>query len=114
MVNEPRAYTMGKLLEDCQAVTATDVDAVWVAEEFVKAQGLNPGGQLPIWQGSGNAFGMSAARAVAAGMQMRPERETARDLLAWWNTLPEERRANIKAGPSAEKEAEVLAAWKAR
>ena len=114
MVNEPRAYTMGKLLEDCRAVTATDVDAVWVAEDFVKAQGLNPGAQLPIWQGSGNAFGMSAASAVAAGMQMRPERETARDLLAWWDTLPEERRAGLKAGPSAEKEAEVLAAWKAR
>jgi 2'-hydroxyisoflavone reductase len=105
---------MGKLLEDCQAVTATRVDAVWVAEDFVKAQGLNPGAQLPIWQGSAGAFGVSAARAIAAGMQMRPERETARDLLAWWDTLSEERRANLKAGPSAEKEAEVLAAWKAR
>ena len=45
---------------------------------------------------------------------MRPERETARDLLAWWDTLPEKRRANLKAGPSADKEADVLAAWKAR
>lgn len=114
MVNEPGAYTMGKLLEDCQAVTATRVDAVWVAEDFVKAQGLNPGAQLPIWQGSAGAFGVSAARAIAAGMQMRPERETARDLLAWWDTLSEERRADLKAGPSAEKESEVLAAWKAR
>ena len=114
MVNEPRVYTMGKLLEDCQAVTASEVEPVWVAEDFLKAQGLNPGAQLPIWQGTGNAFGMSAERAIAAGMQMRPERETARDLLAWWDTLSEERRASLKAGPSADKEAEVLAAWKAR
>lgn len=114
MVNEPRSYTMGKLLEDCRAVTATDVDAVWVTEDFVKAQGLNPGAQLPIWQGSGGAFGVSAERARAAGMHNRPERETARDLMSWWDTLPAERRANLKAGPSAEKEAEVLAAWKAR
>ena len=113
-VNEPGVYTMGKLLEDCRAVTATDVDAIWVAEDFVKAQGLNPGAQLPIWQGKDNAFGVSAARAAAAGMHMRPERETARDLLAWWDTLSEERRANLKTGPSAEKEAEVVAAWKAR
>ena len=113
-VNEPGVYTMGKLLEDCRAVTATDVDAIWVAEDFVKAQGLNPGAQLPVWQGQDNAFGVSAARAVAAGMHMRPERETARDLLAWWDTLSEERRANLKTGPSAEKEADVLAAWKAR
>jgi 2'-hydroxyisoflavone reductase len=114
MVNEPHAYTMGKLLEDCRAVTAADVDPVWVTEDFARAQGLNPGAQLPIWQGSSDAFGVSAARAVAAGMQMRPERETARDLLAWWDTLPEKRRANLKAGPSADKEADVLAAWKAR
>lgn len=114
MVNEPGAYTMGRLLDDCKAVTATEVDPIWVAEDFLKAQGLDPGAQLPIWQGSDGAFGISAARAVAAGMQMRPERETARDLLAWWDTLPAERRAGLKAGPSAEKEAEVLAAWKAR
>jgi 2'-hydroxyisoflavone reductase len=114
MVNEPHAYTMGKLLEDCRSVTAADVDPVWVTEDFARAQGLNPGAQLPIWQGSNDAFGVSAARAVAAGMHMRPERETARDLLAWWDTLPEKRRANLKAGPSADKEAEVLAAWKAR
>lgn len=113
-VNEPGVYTMGRLLEDCRAITAADVDPVWVAEDFVKAQGLNPGGQLPVWQGKDDAFGVSAARAMAAGMQMRPERETARDLLTWWDTLSDERRANLKAGPSAEKEAEVLAAWKAR
>ena len=35
MVNPPREYTMGRLLEDCQAVTATGVDAVWVPEEFL-------------------------------------------------------------------------------
>jgi hypothetical protein len=45
-------------------------------------------------------------------MHHRPVRETARDLMTWWDTLPEERRANLKGGPGAEKEAEVLAAWK--
>lgn len=114
MVNEPRSYTMGELLADCQAVTAAAVDPVWITEDFVKAQGLNPGAQLPIWQGSGAAFGFSAERARAAGMRSRPERETTRDLLSWWDTLPVDRRTNLKAGPSAEKEAEVLAAWKAR
>lgn len=112
MVNPPGEYTMGRLLEDCQAVTATNVEAVWVAEEFLVANGLNPGAQIPIWQGRARSFGIGTERALAKGMQHRPERETARDLLAWWDTLPEERRAGIKAGPNAEKEAEVLAAWK--
>jgi 2'-hydroxyisoflavone reductase len=114
MVNKPRSYTMGRLLEDCQAITATAVDPVWIDENFLASHDLNGGAQLPIWQGSGRGFGVSVDRALEAGFQIRPERETARDLLVWWDTLPEERRSNIKAGPSAEKEAEVIAAWKAR
>jgi 2'-hydroxyisoflavone reductase len=114
MVNPPGAYTMGKLLEDCQAVTATEVDATWVEQDFLAANGLNPGAQMPIWQGRDRAFGLSTDRALAQGMHHRPERETVRDLMAWWDTLPEARRAQPKAGPSPEKEAEVLAAWKAR
>jgi len=57
---------------------------------------------------------VSAEKALAAGFQHRPERETARDLLTWWDTLPEERHAKLKAGITPEKEAEVIAAWKAR
>ena len=112
MVTPPGEYSMGRLLEDCQAITATHVDAVWVPEDFLASNGLNPGAQIPIWGGGGRMFAVSTDRALAKGMHHRPERETARDLLAWWDTLPEERRANIKAGPSSEKEAEVLAAWK--
>jgi 2'-hydroxyisoflavone reductase len=112
MVNPPREYTMGKLLEDCQAVTATSVEAVWVPEEFLKTNGLNPGAQIPIWGGEARSMGFSTDRAIAQGMQHRPERETARDIMAWWNTLSEERRANLKAGPGVEKESEVLASWK--
>ena len=114
MVNEPGTYNMGQLLEESQAVTATRVDAVWVAEDFLQAQGLNGGAQLPIWQGSARAFGVSADRALAAGFAYRPERETIRDLMSWWDTLPAERTAQPRAGLSAEKEAEVIAAWKAR
>jgi 2'-hydroxyisoflavone reductase len=113
MVNPPRAYTMSRLAEDCQAVTSTEVEAVWVAEDFLVANGLNPGAQIPIWGGSARSFGLSTERALAAGMRHRPERETARDLLAWWDTLPQERRSSPKAGPGGEKEAEVIAAWKA-
>jgi len=112
MVNPPREYTMGKLLGDCEAVTATGVDAVWVPEDFLAANGLNPGAQIPIWGGSARAFSMSTDRALARGMRHRPERETARDVLTWWDTLPEERRTGVKAGPGAAKEIEVLEAWK--
>ncbi len=114
MVNEPGSYTMGELLEDCQAVTAVDVDPVWVSEEFITEAGLRPGSRpLPIWQGGARRAGFTAEKSLAAGMHIRPERETMRDLLVWWNTLSDERHAERKAGLPADQEAELIAAWKA-
>lgn len=104
---------MGSLLKDCAAVTASDVDPLWIDSDFLDSNGLQGGGDFPIWHGTGE-LEFSSERAVRAGMQSRPVRETARDLLTWWDTLPEERTAELRAGVSAEKEAEVIAAWKAK
>lgn len=115
-VNAPGSYTMGQLLEDSQAITATSVDPVWIGEEFAYEQDLIGGRSLPIWhpktgeQGSPGSFSVAAAR--KAGLHNRPERETARDLLVWWDTLSEERRAGMKSGIAADREAELIAAWK--
>src|SRR5210317_1639318 len=114
MVNPAGTYTIGKLLQDSQAVTATEVDAIWIGEDFLGANGLVGGRDLPVWHGASDSLDVSADRALAAGFDHRPERETARDLLSWWDTLPAERRAKTKAGITAEKEAEVIAAWKSR
>jgi 2'-hydroxyisoflavone reductase len=113
MVNPPGSFTIGEFLEDCQAVTATEVDAIWIDEGFLRDQDMLGGRDLPVWHGS-EELAISGERALQAGFHHRPERETARDLLAWWDTLPEERRSKTRAGPSQEREAEVIAAWKAR
>ena len=53
----------------------------------------------------------STARAPAAGLTFRPIADTARDTLAWWNGLPEARRAKLRAGlpPTARRRARRLA-----
>jgi 2'-hydroxyisoflavone reductase len=53
-------------------------------------------------------------RSFAKGMKTRPPRETIRDIMVWWKTLPEDRRNNMRAGMSAEREAEMLAVWHAQ
>jgi 2'-hydroxyisoflavone reductase len=109
---------MGDLLQDSQAVTATTVDAQWISEEFIYENELAGSRLLPIWNpksgehGGSGTFSGEAAR--AAGLHNRPERETARNLLAWWDTQSEERRADMKAGLPAEHEAGLIAAWKAK
>lgn len=117
-VNAPGSYTMGKLLEDCRAVSAADVKAVWFSEEFAYEQGLVGGRTLPVWHpktGPGAAGGsFSLERAKKAGLKNRPERETLRDILTWWDTLPAERTGEMRAGLDSGREAELLAAWKER
>ncbi|MCP5093686.1 MAG: NAD-dependent epimerase/dehydratase family protein [Gammaproteobacteria bacterium] len=111
-------YTMGKMLNDAQAVTASTVEPVWISEEFAYEQGLVGGRELPIWhpKTGANAAGGSfnAERAGKAGLRNRPERETMRDLLAWWHTLPAERTGKLRAGLNPDREAAVIAAWKAK
>lgn len=117
MTNSPDDYTMGTLLDDCAALTKADVEPVWISAEFARQQGLEGGRDLPIWHPSTGpeaaGGGFSAKRAIEAGLQNRPGRETLRDILAWWDTLPAERTDTLRAGLDAKREAGVIAAWKA-
>lgn len=109
------SYTFGNLLEDSVAVNAMPVTPVWVDDAFIAAH--DAGGLLPIYHPrSGDAAHVSSAsgaRARAAGLANRPVRETIRDLKRWWQTLDAERIANARFAMTAEREAELIAAWKA-
>jgi 2'-hydroxyisoflavone reductase len=117
-VNPAGKYTMADLLEDSQAISGTTVDPLWLAEDFLYEHDLAGSRSIPIWSPTGGENGgsgtFSGEAARAAGLHNRPPRETARNLLAWWDAQSEERRANMKAGLSSEREAELIAAWKAR
>lgn len=107
-VTPPKSYTFGEFLEDCEAVTAQEVEPVWVDEAFIEANEV----QLPVWHPKSgpyaNVSNVSGDRAWAAGLRNRPERETIRDLMTWWKTLPDDRTETTRAGLTAEREAELL------
>jgi 2'-hydroxyisoflavone reductase len=109
-------FTMGDLLADCLAVSAAETEPVWVSHDFIEEQGAGEGRQLPIWVPPtpeyAGAARVSGELAVAAGLRNRNTRETARDTLAWWNTLPADRRQAPKAGLSSALEAKLLSAWR--
>jgi nucleoside-diphosphate-sugar epimerase len=116
MVTPAGSYTMGNLLEDSQAVLSATVDPIWVDDAFVEEQNAGAEGALPIWHPSTGPYAhvssVSGERARAEGLRNRPVRETIRDLMTWWDTLPEERITNARFGMTAEREAELIAAWK--
>ncbi len=109
------SYNFGNLLEDSVAVNATPVSPVWVDDEFIAAN--DAGRLLPIWHPlsgeSASVSSVSGARARAAGLHNRPIRETIRDLMSWWQTLPDDRIANARFAMTAELESDLIAAWKA-
>ena len=90
----------------------------WVPTAFLEEQQVAPWGDLPVWipfDAENKGFHtMKLDKAIAKGLTFRSALDTAHDTLAWWNALPEDRRAKLKAGLTPEREAEVLAAWHAR
>ncbi len=116
-VNRAGEYTMGDLLADSEAVSGVTVEPQWISEAFAYEHEVAGSRELPIWNptsgenGGSGTFSGEAAR--AAGLHNRPERETARDVLSWWDTQSEDRQANMTSGMSDEREAELVAAWEA-
>lgn len=112
------SFTMRDLLQDSLAVTAANMQPVWVDYDYLKGQGATESGELPIWVApqSDESFiaKVSGERARAKGLKTRPTRETARDTISWWKTLPADRTATTRAGLKPERETELLAGWKAR
>ena len=110
-----RSFKMGDLLEDSLAVTDAAMTPAWVDREFITEHKVAEGGALPIWEdpdGEYAAFTLvDGSRAAAAGLKNRPTRETARDTISWWKTLPADRTDKLRAGLSADKEAEFLRLW---
>jgi 2'-hydroxyisoflavone reductase len=67
---------------------------------------------MPVWTGKDDAVARTnITRALSKGLTFRPLEVTARDTLVWFKSLPPERQSHPKAGLSAAREAEVLAAW---
>jgi len=100
----------GRVIEECQkSSSAKDISVRWAT--LAELEKLGPL-DFPIWAASeGDSKGFhtwSNAKAVAAGLTFHPVDVTIRDTLAWFATLPEERRGKVRAGLSAEAEAEAL------
>jgi 2'-hydroxyisoflavone reductase len=124
LVSNVNGFKFGELTDACVASARKRVKpadaprAVYLPAEFLEEQKVEPWSEMPVWlpaKGDEAAFaGTSNAAALAKGLTIRPLAKTVDDTLAWHLTRPEAERAKLKSGIAAEKEATVLAAWKAR
>ncbi len=106
--------TFGELLEACAKASGARPALRWMSADALEKAGVQPWSDLPLWlPPTGETAGvarLSNARAIARGLTTRPVVDTARDTLAWFRALPEERQQKMHAGLTPEREAQVLAA----
>lgn len=116
VVGPRERLSLRELLETCRRASDSDARFTWVDTRFLLEQRVAPWTDLPAWLPAieeGDAFWtLDISKALAAGLAFRPLEQTVRDTLAWWSTLPPERRAQLKRGLSAERESELLAKWR--
>jgi 2'-hydroxyisoflavone reductase len=113
--------TMAEMLYGIKAVTTAGAQFTWVPADFLAGQKIQPWRHMTVWiPPVGPTAGFmrrSIARALAAGLTFRPLAVTAKDTLDWNKTRPPEQLKALAEGAvggiSAEREAQVLAAWKA-
>jgi 2'-hydroxyisoflavone reductase len=102
----------GDLLQSCRKATPAESTLTWVPAAWL-AKKRNA--SFPIWapfEGGTRGFHTwNVTRALRAGLRFRPYSQTVADTLAWYKTQDESGRTRL-AGPKAEAEAELLAAWK--
>jgi len=115
----PRSpMSIAGMLYGIRATVDNEISFTWVDADFLEAHEVQAWMEMTVWVPPvGEYAGFSASgiqRALDAGLTFRPLADTAKATMDYWNSLPEDRRANPKAGLSADKEKEVLAAWHAK
>ena len=110
--------TFAAMLHGIRAVTGVAAELTWTSPEFLEEQGIAPWSDMPVWIPSGAEYAgfstRSNARAIEAGLTFRPFADTVEATLAWFRDQPADRQAELRAGLTAEREAEALRAWHSR
>ncbi|HEX4681263.1 MAG TPA: NAD-dependent epimerase/dehydratase family protein [Gemmatimonadaceae bacterium] len=117
-----KPLTMAQLLYGIKSVTTAGAQFTWVPADFLREQGIRPWSNMPVWVPDGpNNVAFSRrdiSKALAAGLTFRSLAVTAKDTLDWNKTRPASELDTLAqgkiAGISADREAQVLAAWKAK
>jgi 2'-hydroxyisoflavone reductase len=104
---------IGQMLDQIKDALHSSATFTWLPAEFLQQQKVQAWSDMPVW--AGDELGLARTkidRSLAKGLTFRPLAETARDTLAWFKSLPQDRQSKLHAGLTREREAEALAAWK--
>ncbi|MEP6900692.1 MAG: NAD-dependent epimerase/dehydratase family protein [Actinomycetota bacterium] len=109
----PFDLTFGEMLEEIKTFSKSNAEFVWATEEFLRENNVAVWSEMPLylhesdkdWQGFLSA---NIDKALTKGLKLRSLPDTIRETLNWRQTKKDE----MKAGISAEREAELLEKWR--
>ena len=104
--------TFGAFLDGCRSSLGSRAEFVWPDAAFLDCHGVEPWTELPLYAGEdGRGLNeVSLARSLSAGLRLRPLVETCVDTARWASGKP----LPDGIGLAAEREAELLRAWRAQ
>jgi 2'-hydroxyisoflavone reductase len=112
-----QGLTMRGMLDRIGGAVGSDARLIWIPERFLDANQVSAWSDMPVWvPGHGDSAGFhrrDIRRALAAGLTFRPLGTTAADTLAWFKQQPADRQSKLRAGLAPDREAALLAKWKA-
>jgi 2'-hydroxyisoflavone reductase len=116
-VGPENGRSMAELLYGIAAVTTSPLFWTWVPHAFLAEHDIRPYSHMPVWRPPTPGFEGFArfdlTREVEAGLTFRSLADTTQATLDFHHARPAERKAQLRAGITPDREAEVLAAWKA-
>jgi 2'-hydroxyisoflavone reductase len=120
-----KSLSMGKMVESVRSGTASAVEFMWIANDFLESHGVQDG-QFPLYAPpTGPTAGLhrcNFSRALARGLTFRALTETAKACLDWYHSLPVATQAAVAPqfaqrpgqDPWLETEKHLLESWNQR
>jgi 2'-hydroxyisoflavone reductase len=109
---------IGEMLSGIKKATKSDAQFTWADADFLASQKVNAWSDMPVWvppRGDEGGFStISIKRALDKGLTFRSVEDTTQATLEWFRKQTAERQSKLRAGITAEREKEVLAAWHAK
>jgi 2'-hydroxyisoflavone reductase len=107
-----KPLAIGEMLDQIKGALNSTATFTWVPADFLEKEKIEAWSDMPVWTGEESGMARTnITRALAKGLTFRPLAETARDTLAWFKSQPQDRQSRLRAGITAEREAEVLVQW---
>lgn len=110
VVGPAEPATTARVLESARDAGGADTTFVWADQEWVLGLGEQHETWFPMWHPHLPGFhAYDASKATAAGLRPRPFDQTIVDTLSWDR---DRGRPSLEAGLDADRERELLAAWR--